>query len=81
MHLKYESTIREALVDGSKNYHQITEDICAPIENKPTKLWTMGFWLSFSLLMFGVFSVTWEVYWGTGVWNLNRTIGLKFLIA
>ncbi|HMN31993.1 MAG TPA: hydrogenase, partial [Chitinophagaceae bacterium] len=75
MHLKYESIIREALVDGNKDYHQVTQDICAPIENKPTKQWYIGFWLSFSLLMFGVFSVAWEVYWGTGVWNLNRTIG------
>lgn len=33
MHLKYESVIREALVDGNKTYHQVTEDICAPIEN------------------------------------------------
>ncbi len=75
MHLKYESVIREALVDGKKDYHQVTEDICAPIENKPTKLWKIGFFLSASLLLFGVFSVGWEVYWGTGVWNLNRTIG------
>ncbi|MBU3677767.1 MAG: hydrogenase, partial [Chitinophagaceae bacterium] len=62
MHLKYESVIREALVDGNKDYHQVTEDICAPIEKKPTKLWYIGFFLSAALLMFGVFSVTWEVY-------------------
>ena len=75
MHLKYESVIREALVDGNKDYHQVTEEICAPIEKEPTKLWRIGFLISCSLLLFGVFSVGWEVYWGTGVWNLNRTIG------
>jgi Ni/Fe-hydrogenase subunit HybB-like protein len=75
MHLQYESTVREALVDGNKDYHQITEDICAPIEKKPTKLWYIGFFLSLLCLGFGAFSVIWEVYWGTGVWNLNRTIG------
>jgi Ni/Fe-hydrogenase subunit HybB-like protein len=75
MHLKYESTVREALVDGEKNYHQVTEDICAPIEKAPSKEWYIGFALSVALLAFGAFSVTWEVYWGTGVWNLNRTIG------
>jgi Ni/Fe-hydrogenase subunit HybB-like protein len=75
MHLQYESTVREALVDGNKDYHQITEDICAPIEKKPSKLWYIGFFLSAACLAFGAFSVTWEVYWGTGVWNLNRTIG------
>jgi Ni/Fe-hydrogenase subunit HybB-like protein len=75
MHLKYESTVREALVDGEKTYHQVTEDICAPIERAPSKEWYIGFALSVALLGFGAFSVAWEVYWGTGVWNLNRTIG------
>ena len=75
MHLKYESIIREALVDGNKTYHQVTEDICAPIEKAPSKWWRIGFMISLSLLGFGSFSVIWEVYWGTGVWNLNRTIG------
>ncbi len=75
MHLKYESSVREPLVDGNKSYHQITEDIVSPIEAKPTKLWYFAFFLSVSLLGFGAFSVIWEVYWGTGVWNLNKTIG------
>jgi molybdopterin-containing oxidoreductase family membrane subunit len=75
MHLKYESTLREPLVDGVKDYHKVTEDIIGPIEAKPGKLWYVGFFISLSLLAFGVFSVTWEVYYGTGVWNLNKTIG------
>jgi Ni/Fe-hydrogenase subunit HybB-like protein len=75
MHLKYESTLREPLVDGVKNYHQVTEDIISPIEGKPGKLWYIGFFISLMLLAFGAFSVTWEVYYGTGVWNLNKTIG------
>ncbi|SFW39840.1 NrfD/PsrC family molybdoenzyme membrane anchor subunit [Chitinophaga sancti] len=75
MHLKYESTLREPLVDGEKNYHQVTEDIIGPIEGKPGKLWYIGFFISVALLLWGVFSVTWEVYYGTGVWNLNKTIG------
>jgi molybdopterin-containing oxidoreductase family membrane subunit len=75
MHLKYESTLREPLVDGVKDYHKVTEDIISPIEAKPGKLWYIGFFISLSLLAFGVFSVTWEVYFGTGVWNLNKTVG------
>ena len=27
MHLKYESQLREPLVYGDKNFHQVTEDI------------------------------------------------------
>jgi molybdopterin-containing oxidoreductase family membrane subunit len=38
-------------------------------------MWYIGFFFSVVLLMFGVFSVTWEVYWGIGVWGINRTVG------
>jgi molybdopterin-containing oxidoreductase family membrane subunit len=73
--LKYESQIREPLVDGNKNYHQVTEDICRPIEAKPTKAWRIGFTISAILLAFGVLSVSMEVIYGIGRWNLNKTIG------
>jgi len=75
MHLKYESFVREPLVEGDKNYHQITEDIISPIERKPGRMWYVGFIFSVCLLSFGVFSVFWAVYWGIGVWGINRTIG------
>ena len=75
MHLKYESFVREPLVDGAKDYHQVTEDIISPIERKPGRMWYVGFFFSVALLMFGVFSVFWEVYWGIGVWGVNRTVG------
>ncbi len=75
MHLKYESFVREPLVDGDKTYHDITEDIISPIEKKPGRMWYVGFFFSVALLMFGVFSVFWEVYFGIGVWGINRTVG------
>lgn len=73
--LKYESQLREPLVDGDKDYHQVTEDICRPIEATPSKLWWIGFGISVALLLFGVYSVYREVVYGTGQWNLNKTIG------
>ena len=75
MHLKYESFIREPLVDGDKDYHQISEDIVGPIERKPGRMWYVGFIFSVLLLCFGIFSVSWAVYWGLGTWGVNRTIG------
>ncbi|MCW3080701.1 NrfD/PsrC family molybdoenzyme membrane anchor subunit [Segetibacter sp.] len=75
MHLKYESQIREPLVDGNKDYHQITEDIIRPIEAKPSKLWYIGFSISVALLLFGVYSVYRDVTYGIGQWNLNKTVG------
>jgi len=75
MHLKYESFVREPLVDGNKNYHQVSEDIISPIEQKPGRMWYIGFFFSLVLLSYGVFSVCWAVYWGLGTWGVNRTIG------
>ena len=73
--LKYESQLREPLVDGNKDYHQVTEDIIGPLELKPGKLWYIGFAISVCLLLFGVYSVYREVTYGTGQWNLNKTVG------
>ncbi len=73
--LRYESQTREPLVTGEKNYHQVTEDIIRPIEMKPSRLWYIGFIISVLLLCFGIFSVTMEVTYGVGQWNLGKTIG------
>jgi Ni/Fe-hydrogenase subunit HybB-like protein len=73
--IKYESAVRAPLVDGSKDYHQVTEDIIRPIETTPSRLWKIGFGVSVCLLLFGVYSVYREVTYGIGQWNLNKTIG------
>ena len=73
--LRYESQVRPPLVDGNKDYHQITEDICRPVEAAPSKLWKIGFGIAVALLLFGVYSVYREVTYGIGQWNLNKTIG------
>lgn len=81
MLLKYESTVREPLIDGTKDYHQVSEDIIRPIEGKPGKLWFVGLIVSICLLAFGVFSVAWEVYYGIGVWGVNKTVGWAWAIT
>src|SRR5574338_1025113 len=73
--LRYESQVRPPLVEGSKDYHQVTEDICRPVEARPTKLWWTGFIISVLFLCFGIYSVYREVTYGVGQWNLNRTNG------
>ena len=73
--LKYESELREPLIDGDKNYHQVTEDIIGPIETKPTTAWWIGLSIALALLAFGVYSVYREVVYGIGQWNLTRTVG------
>ncbi len=73
--LKYESELREPLVSGDKNYHQVTVDIIGPVEAKPTRSWYVGLVIALCLLAFGVYSVYREVVYGVGQWNLNRTVG------
>src|SRR5215216_219255 len=72
---RYESAVRPPLVDGNKDYHQVTEDILRPIEVAPSRLWKIGFGIAVTLLLFGVYSVYREVTYGIGQWNLNKTIG------
>jgi Ni/Fe-hydrogenase subunit HybB-like protein len=73
--LRYESQVRAPLIEGTKNYHQVTEDICRPVEARPTRLWWIGFLFSVLMLCFGILSVTMEVIYGVGQWNLNKTVG------
>lgn len=69
------SPIRDPLIEGSKTYHQITEDICAPTERTPSVAWIIAFIIAASGLAFYVFCVGWTIWMGIGSWNLNRTIG------
>lgn len=69
------SPVREPLITGSKTYHQITEDICAPTEKTPNLTWVIAFVSAIILLAWGMFCIVWTIWFGIGSWNLNRTIG------
>ena len=74
--LKYESQVREPLVDGNKDYHQVTEDICRPVEAKPSTLWWIGFIISrcFAVVL-DCIVLPWKLSMVSGQWNLNKTVG------
>ncbi|MDH3648890.1 MAG: polysulfide reductase NrfD [Saprospiraceae bacterium] len=69
------SPIREPLITGHKDYHRITEDICAPSERTPSLAWVIAFIVAASFLAFGIFCILWTIWFGIGTWNLNRTVG------
>ncbi len=69
------SPIREPLITGHKDYHQITEDICAPSERTPSVSWVVAFLVAVTFLSLGVFSILWTIWFGIGTWDLNRTVG------
>ena len=70
-----ESALREPLVEGNKSYKDVTNDITNSIFGTPTKGWFVAFSLSVALLLYGVFCVTWFVYYGIGTWGSNKTVG------
>ncbi len=74
-HGPVESVIRESLIDGKKDYHQISEDICRSVETRPPLLWLAAITVSSAALGFGLFTIGWTIWFGIGEWGLNRTIG------
>ena len=71
----HEAVIRDPLVLGDKTYHQITEDVCRPVEGKANKYWWLAFGISFSAFLWGFCCFAYTVGTGIGAWGLNRTVG------
>eukprot|EP01034_Spumella_vulgaris_P002579 gene2579-3348_t len=69
-----ESVYRSPLILGDKTYHQISEDICAPIEGRASKLWYLAFTLSAIGALWGVGCIAYLIGNGIGTWGLNRTV-------
>jgi molybdopterin-containing oxidoreductase family membrane subunit len=70
-----ESSLRPTLIRGDKTLHDITEDVCRPIESKPNKYWWFAFTLASAALIWWVIVVSYTVGTGLGVWGLNKTVG------
>jgi len=75
------SILREPLIGGNKTYNDVTNDVCSPLERKPTIAWWFAFTISFTMLIAGVISVTYLLTTGIGTWGLNNTIGWAFDIT
>lgn len=73
--------VMEPLIDGNKSVHQVTDEICRPLEGKTGKLWILGFVLAFSALLLGTVLVAYQILTGIGTWGLNKTIGWAFDIT
>ena len=49
-----EAAIREPLILGHKTYHEITEDVCKPIEDKAPRMWYILFAIALIIGLYGV---------------------------
>lgn len=70
-----ESYLRPPLIQGSKTYLQITEDISRSVEAKPSRSWWIATSIAATVMCWGLFCIAWTVWFGIGTWGLNRTIG------
>ncbi|MFT6717028.1 MAG: Ni/Fe-hydrogenase subunit HybB-like protein [Saprospiraceae bacterium] len=69
-----EAEIREPLILGKKSYHDITEDVCGPVEGKANSMWYMMFGLASIVAIWGLGNIMYTVGVGIGVWGLNKTV-------
>lgn len=67
--------VREALVTGGKTVHDVSQDICSRVEEKPSKSWMMAMAVSLGLLAVGSYAIYMLLWHGIGMWGLNKTVG------
>jgi molybdopterin-containing oxidoreductase family membrane subunit len=75
------TALRLPLVDGNRQPADVTNDICRPLEGRPSGLWWVAIALSSSALIMGVVMVSYTLMTGIGTWGLNRTVGWGFDIT
>ena len=74
-------TVRRPWITGDKTTAQVTEDVCAPLEGKPTWLWWFGLIIFGTMLLIGVAATTYQIATGIGTWGLNNSVGWAFDIT
>jgi Ni/Fe-hydrogenase subunit HybB-like protein len=68
------NNFREPLILGEKSYHDVTVDICAPIERKPNMLWASLLSLAAIIAVWGIGNILYLLGTGIGTWGLNNTV-------
>src|SRR5580700_8054913 len=69
------------LIGGNKSAADVTREVCAALDARPSAIWWLGFALAFSALILGGAAVSYEIGTGIGTWGLNSTVGWAFDIT
>jgi len=69
------------LIEGRKTLQQVSREIGAAAERKPTWLWWLTFSISSAFLLVGAVAVVYEFRTGVGTWGVNNTVGWAFAIT
>ena len=70
----YKADVRGPLILGNKDYHQITSDIIAPIDNKTPGWWKIAMAISSAMAGLGFFALYYTVRYGIGTWAVNNSV-------
>jgi Ni/Fe-hydrogenase subunit HybB-like protein len=76
-----ETLDRPSMVHGQQTLASVTEKVCRPIEAGMPRWWKWAFLVSSSFLLLGVFSASYLISTGVGVWGENWTVGWAFDIT
>lgn len=70
----YKTEVRGPLILGDKNYHQVSTDIIAPINESIPLWWKVAFGISNLMLLLGVVAIYQTVSVGIGTWGVNNSV-------
>ena len=70
-----EADIRLPLILGDKTYHDITNDVVHPIQDKAPRTWYILIGISGIIALWGVGCILYLIGTGIGTWGLNKTVG------
>lgn len=73
--------VPESLVRDGKNYSNINDDVCQPLERFPTKLWAIVFGVALSCFLLGATLAGYMFAKGLGVLGLNQPNGWGVFIV
>ena len=77
----YNAEVRGELIQGKKNYAQVTREVLKPFEaNNPPKWWYVGLFVSTVMIIIGVWSVYNLIVTGTGIWGINNNVAWGWAI-
>jgi Ni/Fe-hydrogenase subunit HybB-like protein len=70
----YKKEIRGDLIQGNKNLGQITTDIVAPLETKPSTWWLGTMAIASIAAIWGMYAIYMTISRGIGMWGENHTV-------
>jgi molybdopterin-containing oxidoreductase family membrane subunit len=70
----YKTSIRGPLIKGNKTYHQVADEVLAPMEGKAPLWWYTGVAITGMAVILGVYGLYITVSTGIGVWGNNNNV-------